>query len=79
MTTQLEFDTAQAGESQNTAILEYLKASVGEWVPMPTLVEVGGGCAVHSRISDLRKLGHQIENQVDRSQKPYRSFYRLTA
>lgn len=76
--TQLAFQTDNAGSGQNAKILEYLQALRGHWVPMPELVEVGGGYAAHSRISDLRKLGHVIENRVERSSKPYKSFYRLT-
>jgi hypothetical protein len=75
--TQAEFEIDQAGDTQNARVLAVLTASPGAWVAMPYLVEIGGGYAVHSRISDLRKAGHSIENLVDRSSKPYKSFYRL--
>jgi hypothetical protein len=65
--------------SQNALVLSYLDYRRGQWVPMPQLVEYGGGYAVHSRISDLRKDGHQIDNMVDRSARPYKSYYRLSA
>ena len=79
MNTQAEFDMSGAATSQNDAILEDLTRHIGEWVPMPLLVEISGGYACHSRISDLRKKGHRIENMVDRSSKPYKSYYRLVA
>lgn len=74
---QTEFLTDQAGDSQNARVFQFLKLHQGCWVDMPRLVEIGGGYAVHSRIADLRKAGHRIENLVDRSAKPYKSFYRL--
>jgi hypothetical protein len=78
MTTQLEFETDRAGETQNAKALALLMSTPGRWVGLPHFVEYGCGYAVHSRMADLRKLGYNIENKVDRSQKPYHSFYRLT-
>lgn len=63
--------------SQNAAILALLRARAGQWVPMPELAAASGAYAVHSRIADLREDGHEIENQVDRSERPCRSSYRL--
>lgn len=63
--------------SQEALILEELARHPGEWVPMPRLAAVSGAYAVHSRISGLREEGHPIECRVDRSERPYRSQYRL--
>lgn len=67
-----------AGTSQCSKILSRLRASSGQWVPMPELVAVSGGYACHSRISDLRKqdlmIDHKNERQPDGS---IHSFYRL--
>jgi hypothetical protein len=48
--------------SQNALVLERLQRTPGEPVPMPELVAVAGGFAIHSRISNLRALGHDIRN-----------------
>lgn len=74
---QLTFAIAGAGSSQTGLVLQRLQERAGQWVPMPELVEFCGGYAVHSRIADLRKLGYAIDNLVDRSSKPYRSYYRI--
>jgi hypothetical protein len=45
---------------------------------MPDLVEASKGYAVHSRIAELRRRGHVIENQVERRPDGKRvSRYRL--
>jgi hypothetical protein len=46
---------------------------------MAELAMVGQSLNVHSRIAELRKRGHEIENIVDRQQNTNRksSFYRL--
>jgi hypothetical protein len=45
---------------------------------MPDLATASGGYAVHSRIAELRKAGHAIENQVERRADGKRvSRYRL--
>ena len=77
MTTQLQFEIDRPAKSQSSAVLKYLTACKGEWIEMPTLVGYSGAYAVHSRVSDLRREGHSITNMVDRSTKPYKSFYRL--
>lgn len=51
------------GESQCAAILKELQANANSWVSMPRLYQCSGAFAVHSRIADLRKLGHDIKNQ----------------
>ncbi len=67
---QTEFKRRGGGMSQCEAILLRLSEARGGnfygWVPMPTLCEVSGAYAVHSRISDLRKRGHKIEQRSTR-------------
>jgi hypothetical protein len=77
MTTQLQFEIDRPAESQVRLLLTYLSDNRNEWVSMPDMVRRCGGYAVHSRVADLRKLGYPIENRVDRSTKPYKSFYKL--
>lgn len=49
------------------------------WVSLPALHMTSGAYAVHSRIAELRKRGHVIENKVTRQQDGTRlSWYRLT-
>jgi len=44
---------------------------------MPALVEASGAYAIHSRVSELRSYGHEIENHVLRFDGLALSFYRL--
>ena len=46
--------------TQNSLILETLRARRGAWVSMPELVEVSGSYNVHSRIDELRRRGARI-------------------
>jgi hypothetical protein len=66
-----------AGRTQCAAILEALAANRGRWVPMPELVATSGSFNVHSRIADLRKRGHVIEQRNARHGTAVHSFYRL--
>jgi hypothetical protein len=64
--------------SQSSVILDILTTLRGRWVSMPDLVEASKGYAVHSRIAELRRRGHVIENQVERRADGKRvSRYRL--
>jgi len=68
--------------SQAQAILERLQAAKPTdrdgWVPMPTLADVSGAYAVHSRIAELRGRGHHIENRIEQRADGIRmSWYRL--
>lgn len=65
------------GPSQNERVLSELQARIGSWVPMPDLVRASGAYAVHSRVSDLRKDGHQIEQRNQWSDGICCSEYRL--
>lgn len=48
------------------------------WVPMPILSNVSGSYAVNSRVAELRKRGHRIENKLTRQQDGTRlSWYRI--
>lgn len=62
--------------TQSESILDVLQRRRGEWIPMPELAAASGAYAVHSRISDLRADGHQIETRVEGA-RPRRSYYRL--
>lgn len=63
--------------SQSSVILDILTTLRGKWVSMPDLATASGGYAVHSRIAELRKRGHVIENQVEQRGRKRVSRYRL--
>jgi hypothetical protein len=74
MNEQLELTDQQlhrasgGGDTQADRILARLRETPGEWVPMPELARIGSGklhgyCMVHSRVADLRKRGHDIEQR----------------
>lgn len=65
--------------SQNSRILARLQRSKGKFVRMPELMLVSRCAVVHSRIADLRKRGHKIENHVIQDGRVKHSFYRLLA
>ena len=66
-----------SGISQCDAILSELQRSNGEWVAMPHLASISGSYNVHSRVSDLRKAGHNVEQRNERKGRMHHSFYRL--
>lgn len=51
------------GPSQEERVLARLRQSAGQWVSMPALAAASGAYAVHSRISDLRRRGYQVEHR----------------
>lgn len=66
--------------SQADKILQRLQAAkdFDGWVPMPILSEASGAYAVHSRIAELRRRGHRIENRIERRDDGTRlSWYRI--
>ena len=66
--------------SQATKILQRLTATGGIYVAMPELAQFSGAYAVHSRIAELRKRGHVIENRTQKAKDGTRlSWYRLVA
>lgn len=67
--------SATSGATQNERILTVLES--GEWVAMPDLCRASGSYNVHSRISDLRKNGHDIEHRQKRDGRTVCSEYRL--
>jgi len=64
-------------KSQIAVILAALSEARGRWVSALDLHERCGSLAIHSRISDLRKRGHTIENQTDWIDGRCCSSYRL--
>ena len=75
--TQREHAESGAGTTQCGAILARLEAAGGDWVPMPNLAHDSGAFAVHSRVAELRKRGHAIEQRSDRHGRRVLSYYRL--
>ena len=65
----------QPMKSQTSKVLARLKR--GGWVSMPALWRASGAFAVHSRIADLRKAGHEIVNRIERGYGCRKSFYKL--
>lgn len=66
-----------AGLSQADKILAELQRQSGRWVSMLVLHQVSGSMAVHSRIADLRTLGHVIHQRNERKGRTVHSYYRL--
>jgi hypothetical protein len=62
-TTQLEFEAAAGGTTQNAQLMRIFVANPNEWLSMTFLVQSIHAYAVHSRVADLRKLGMNIENE----------------
>ncbi|MCX7723469.1 MAG: hypothetical protein N2379_10510 [Verrucomicrobiae bacterium] len=63
-------------------ILTRLKLTPNRWVNMPELARAGSGteygfCIVHSRISDLRRMGYVIEAHTARGAEVVLSWYRI--
>ena len=64
--------------SQAAKILQRLTAAGGVYVAMPELAEFSGAYAVHSRVAELRKRGHAIQNRTQKAKDGTRmSWYRL--
>jgi len=68
---------AQRLREEAPVILARLEAAGGAWVPMPNLAHDSGAYAVHSRVAELRKRGHRIEQRSDRHGRRVLSYYRL--
>lgn len=73
---QSEFATV-GRPSQCDKILACLRETPGQWVAMPDLVLASASFNIHSRISDLRKRGHNIEQHDERDGRKIKSFYRV--
>ena len=80
-TSQIEFTMTGKAPSQTDALINALHEADGAWVPLPTLVDIVGGYAIHSRANDARSRGVNIENKVEFSQVTGKrhSWYRLLA
>ena len=76
--TQAEFHAGPTPGTQNAAVLERLTLDVGTWVGMPDLAQAARCYAVHSRVSDLRRMGYRIEHRSERDGRRVLSFYRLS-
>jgi hypothetical protein len=76
--TQLAFTLTPSRLSQNDKILARLRETPGQWVAMPDLVLASDSFNIHSRISDLRKRGHTIEQREQRDGRKIHSFYRIS-
>lgn len=78
---QQEFLLQGGAPSQVDALIAALHAADGQWVGLPQLVDAVGGFAIHSRVSDARKMGCKIENRVEFQPltKKRLSFYRMIA
>jgi hypothetical protein len=80
---QTTYEQSGSGVSQADRIFDALLRASTEcavadgWVTLPQLVAISGGYAVHSRIADLRKRGHDIEQMSVRRTGKVHSFYRL--
>ena len=75
---QLSFLLESKAPSQADIILGELEAHRGQWVSMDSLWQLSRAHAVHSRIADLRKRGHFIDNRREKQADGMQhSFYRL--
>ena len=79
---QSTFQATSAGRTQNERVLHCLQEHAPSWVAMPVLARAGSGtehgfCMVHSRVADLRKAGHTIEQMSERKGGQTHSSYRL--
>ena len=78
---QIDFVETGGALSQTDKLINVLHHANNEWVSLPQLVEAVGGYAIHSRVSDARKLGCNIINRVEFSPITNKrlSWYKLIA
>jgi biotin operon repressor len=69
--------STDTGISQCDKILASLHLHSGRWVSVVHLASISGSMAVHSRISDLRARGINIEHRNERVGRMIHSSYRL--
>lgn len=74
---QDQYVAQSAGRTQNERVLHCLQEHAPSWVAMPVLWLASGAMAVHSRVADLRKAGHTIEQRSERKDGVVHSSYRL--
>lgn len=77
MNTITDHPSPSTGASQCGKILELLQLVRGCWVAMPYLAAASGSYAVATRVSELRKQGHVIEQKNEREGNKIKSFYRI--
>jgi hypothetical protein len=58
--------TSQTRANQRARLLELLKASSPDWVPIREVLNVAG-FQYGARIFELRRLGHRVENDPGRA------------
>ena len=63
--------------SQNDLVERRLQETPDQWVEMPELCKVSGSYNIHTRISELRKRGHQISNKQETVNGQRYSYYKL--
>ena len=68
-------------KTQNEQILRVLSRRRNKWVGLPTLARESGSLSPATRISNLRRAGHKIENKVERVKRQGQyitaSYYKL--
>ena len=55
-----------ATKTQNQKILNALARRRGKWVGLPTLAKASGSLSPATRVSNLRREGHVIENKTEK-------------
>lgn len=65
------------GNTQCNRILKRLRKARGAFVPMPVLVKCSKSYVIATRVSELRKKGHTIDCEVDRTGPVAKSRYRI--
>lgn len=62
--------------TQRARLLRFLEQNAGQWVPLPRVLELGIA-QYGARILELRRMGYQIENRLERCSGVVRSYFRL--
>lgn len=61
------------------AVAAHFRAHPNQWVSAYTLMQIGGSMAWRTRVSEVRRMGLNIENYVERdSEGVAKSFYRYS-
>jgi len=56
-------------QTQNQKILAALARRRGKWVGLPTLAKASGSLSPATRVSNLRREGHTIENRTEKTKQ----------
>jgi hypothetical protein len=76
--TELEFRSANGGQTQNARLKALFESRPGEWMEMTDLGRQIGAWAVHSRVADLRRkhgMDIQCRTRVDQETRQRLSSY----